>query len=134
VSFGSDELFARESGERGEKYLEWLRDRIAEFPEGFVHAWQGDAIIGQLEVRPKGAPGNGYINLFYLVPEARGTGVGHTLHDHALAVLRHHGVRIAQLSVSPTNARAVRYYAKHGWRDLGPRPGHEEVHLMEREL
>jgi len=36
-----------------------------------------------------------------------------------------------QLSVSPTNARALAFYRKHGWRDLGLRPGRDNVHLME---
>jgi hypothetical protein len=28
----------------------------------------------------------------------------------------------------------MRYYAKHGWRDLGPRPDRLHVHAMELEL
>lgn len=71
------------------------------------------------------------MNLFYLVPEARGTTLGDKLHQYVVALLRRAGLRSAQLSVSPTNARAVSYYVKHGWKDLGPRPGHELVNTME---
>lgn len=41
------------------------------------------------------------------------------------------GVSRAQLSVSLSNHKAVAYYHKHGWVDLGSRPGHPEVHLMD---
>lgn len=45
-----------------------------------------------------------------------------------------HSVDTAQLSVSPTNARALAYYRKHHWRDLGLRPGRDDVHLMRRAI
>jgi ribosomal protein S18 acetylase RimI-like enzyme len=131
ASFGSDDDFVRENGARGEKYLDWLRTRIRDYPEGHVHIWQGDSIVGQIEFRLRGETPVGYVNLFYLVPEARGSGLGDRLHEYILALLRQAGLRKAQLSVSPTNARAVSYYRKHGWTDLGPRPGHDRVNLME---
>ena len=48
--------------------------------------------------------------------------------------MRNRGVGSMQLSVSPTNARALAYYRKHGWRDLGLRPGRDNVHLWERDV
>ncbi len=131
VSFGSDEGFVRESGANGELYLAWLRERIRELPDGCVHVWEGDSIVGQLELRVREESRMGYVMLFYLVPEVRGTTLGDQLHAYARSLLQRHGIRTAQLSVSPTNTRAVRYYEKHGWKDLGPRPGHENVNLME---
>jgi ribosomal protein S18 acetylase RimI-like enzyme len=131
TSFGSNEAFIRESGADGATYLAWLAERIREFPDGFVQVWDGASLVGQIEMRPKGTPPIGYVNLFYLVPDVRGTSLGDALHDYVLGVLRREGIRTAQLSVSPTNARARSYYRKHGWRDLGPRPGHYNVNLME---
>jgi ribosomal protein S18 acetylase RimI-like enzyme len=128
-SFGDDALFVEENGADGSGYLAWLDARVQQFPEGHVHAWQGEAIVGQIEMII-GSHG-GYINLFYLRPESRGRGLGDELHAYAVALLRRYGVAIAGLSVSPTNQRAVRYYRRHGWLDRGPRPGAPHVHEME---
>jgi len=76
-------------------------------------------------------PRIGYVNLFYLIPDMRGSGAGTFLHHYAIAFCQKHGVPKMRLSVSPTNLRAVAFYQKHGWRDLGPRPGRENVNLME---
>lgn len=129
-SFGEDGFF-KEAGPNGGDYIERLRLRIAKFPDGYVHAWHGDKIVGQMEMQILEEPRRGYVNLFYLVEEMRGTGVSAELQDFAMDFMRRHGVQIAQLSVSPTNARALTFYRKHGWRDLGLRPGRDNVHLME---
>jgi ribosomal protein S18 acetylase RimI-like enzyme len=131
-SFGNDQIFVEENGADGSAYLDWLRARIEQFPEGHVHAWQGDAIVGQIEMIV-GSRG-GYINLFYLRHESRGHGLGGELHAYAVALLRRYRVGVAGLSVSPTNERAVRYYQRHGWLDRGPRPGAPHVHEMELEI
>jgi ribosomal protein S18 acetylase RimI-like enzyme len=133
-SFGDASRFDLESGEDGARYLAWLRQRVSEWPEGAVHVWVGDRIIGQLEMRIRGEERTGYVNLFYLAPEERGTGKGAALHWYAVEVFRRSGVKTVQLSVAPSNVQAIRYYQKHGWVDLGTRPGHEDVHLMELRL
>lgn len=134
-SFGSDERFVANAGPDGAGYVERLRQHIADFPDGYVHVWQGGAIIGQLEMRIKDEPRHhGYVNLFYLVEAQRAAGHGDALHDYALAFMCKHGVDSMQLSVSPTNARALAYYRKHAWRDLGLRPGRDDVHLLERDV
>jgi ribosomal protein S18 acetylase RimI-like enzyme len=71
------------------------------------------------------------VNLFYLIEGMRGGGVSAELQAYAMDFMRRHGVANAQLSVSPTNARALAFYRKHGWRDLGLRPGRDNVNLME---
>jgi hypothetical protein len=40
----------------------------------------------------------------------------------------------AYLSVSPSNLRALAYYQKHHWRDIGPSPRDISCHLMELDL
>jgi len=129
-SFGEDGFF-KESGPNGVHYIELLRLRTTKFPDGYVHLWHGDNIVGQMEMQILEEPRRGYVNLFYLVKEMRGAGVSGQLQDYAMAFMRQHGVQIAQLSVSPTNARALGFYRKHGWRDLGLRPGRDNVNSME---
>lgn len=129
-SFGEDGFF-KEAGPDGVHYIEQLRLRITRFPDGYVHAWHGDQIVGQMEMQILEGPQRGYVNLFYLVEKMRGTGVSVELQDCAMDFMRRHGVSFAQLSVSPTNARALAFYRKHGWRNLGLRPGRDDVNLME---
>jgi ribosomal protein S18 acetylase RimI-like enzyme len=129
-SFGRDGFFD-EAGPNGVEYLERLRQRQARFPDGYVHVWHGDKIIGQMEMQIIEEPPIGYVNLFYLIPEMRGVGLAPALQAYAMAFCARHRVRLARLSVSPTNQRAIAFYRKHGWNDIGPRPGHEEVNLME---
>ena len=93
--------------------------------------WLKDEIVGQIEMRPRGSPPIGHINLFYVIPAVRGTGLGESLHRYALSVFASLGLGALQLSVSPSNGRATAFYRKHGWKDLGQRPGHADVHLME---
>src|SRR5690606_1388305 len=129
-SFGADGLFD-EADPSGVDYIERLRERTAKFPDGYVHVWCGDEIVGQMEMKVLEEPRRGYINLFYLIEGLRGVGLSSALHDYAMTFMRRHGVQVAQLSVSPTNARALGFYRKHGWKDLGLRPGRDDVLLME---
>ena len=93
--------------------------------------WLRDRIVGQVEMRPRGEPRIGYVNLFYLVPELRGSGAGASLQGYAVDVFQKNGVSKLQLSVSPSNERAAAFYRKFGWEDLGARPDHPDVNLME---
>ena len=67
-----DRVFDSENCMNGQHYLSWLKERIAEFPIGCVHANLKGTIVGQLESRIRSAE-LGYVNLFYLAPEFRGT-------------------------------------------------------------
>ena len=126
-SFGTDEAFGQV-----DSYLDWLRERISRQPRGHVHIWNGASLIGQLEMLvQQTSPVRGYINLFYLVPEMRGRGFGDAIQHYAIEHMRAGGARFVRLSVSPTNTRAISYYLKHSWRDLGPRPDDASVRLME---
>lgn len=128
--FGWDGFFAKE-GANGEKYLERLRAHSLSFPEGNVHAWQNGEIVGQLEMRVVDDPRRGHVSLFYLAQHLRGSGASDDLQRYALRFMRSQGVVLAQLNVSPNNARARSYYRKHGWQDRGPSPGRDDMLLME---
>jgi ribosomal protein S18 acetylase RimI-like enzyme len=130
TSFGWDGFLTKE-GDKGEKYLDRLRAYSSRFPEGNVHAWADGEIVGQLEMRVLDDPSRGHVSLYYLVEQLRGSGAGDDLQRYAMQFMRSQGVRTAQLNVSPTNACALKYYQKHGWKDCGLRPGRDDVHLME---
>jgi GNAT superfamily N-acetyltransferase len=134
-SFGSDARFYEEGGKRGEHYLTRIAERMIHLPGSCVHVWQGPIIVGQIELNRYNAdPTMGYVNLYYLAPSYRDRGWGRFLDEYAVSYLKSIGFSTARLSVSPTNLQAMRFYAKQGWTDFGPRPGFPEVHLMGRDF
>ncbi|PZO60837.1 MAG: hypothetical protein DCF15_01155 [Phormidesmis priestleyi] len=128
---GGAERFDLASGDNHQQYLDWLQQRLQEFPEGCVHMLEGNSIVGQIEMQLTGQQSLAYLNMLYLVPAARGRGLGNQLHDYIIQIFQQVGVVKAQLSVSPTNQRALAFYKKHHWQDLGPRPEDPELHLMD---
>ncbi|WP_051764382.1 GNAT family N-acetyltransferase [Saccharothrix syringae] len=52
-------------------------------------------------------------------PAHWGRGVGHALHEAALAELRGLGLTTARLDVFAGNERARAFYTAHGWREVG---------------
>ncbi len=122
-------------GETVDEYLEWLAKRMSDLPGSCVHVWLDGEIIGQIEMgRFRLDPAIGYVNLFYLISECRGRGLGAHLDRFAVDFLFRVGYRYARLCVSPTNHRAVAFYQKNGWHDLGPRPERPEVQYMGKQL
>lgn len=135
ASFGNADRFHESDGKGAQRYLTWLAEQIRRDPQSCVHVWLDGAIVGQIETscRP-GDPSVGYVNLYFLLPRCRGQGLAAALDDYAVSHFRSLGRTVAQLSVSPTNLLAIRFYRRMGWQDRGPRPGHPEVHLMEKKL
>jgi ribosomal protein S18 acetylase RimI-like enzyme len=121
VSFGTDEEFDEGA------YLSWLAEKIRRFPDGFVFACEGNEPIGQMELTVKTEKGQrfGYVNLFYLIAEKRGRGLGCRLQDYATAFFRSHGLSHYELRVSSSNRRAIAFYRKNGmvplYREFGGR-------------
>jgi RimJ/RimL family protein N-acetyltransferase len=133
-SFGTHDGVEAEMGADGGLYLEKLGKRMSEVPEGNSHLWHGDRIIGQTEMRLSDEPGMGYVNLFYLVPEWRGKGLGRLLHEHAVQVFAARGLRGIRLSVSHTNEHAMRFYRRLGWKRVGFRANKETMEILELAL
>lgn len=135
VSFGDATKFYEDDHKGAERYLDWLQNKLTKDPASAVHIWEGSAIIGQMELGVfKNDPDIGNVNLYYLIPEKRGLGYSRYLDEYAVHYLKGLGLKKSRLSVSPTNIRAIRFYEKQGWRDIGARPDHPEVHFMERSL
>jgi ribosomal protein S18 acetylase RimI-like enzyme len=135
VSFGEAKRFHEEDGKGSDRYLEWLKAKIIKDPESVVHVWEDNKIVGQIEMgRMKEDPSFGYVSRYYLIPEKRGQGFGALLDQHAMGYFKKLGLSKVRLSVSPSNAVAISFYKKMGWVDMGPRPGHPHVHLMEKKI
>jgi RimJ/RimL family protein N-acetyltransferase len=132
-SFGDASKFYQADGKGAEKYIEWLRGKISNDPSCAVHVWLDSTIIGQMELGVFNSdPTVGYVYLYYLIPDSRGLGYSSYLDQYTSSYFLRLGLTKCRLSVSPTNTSALRFYEKNGWLDLGPRPGHPEVHWMEK--
>ena len=132
ASFGTPEGIDEEMGQDNARYLESLAARVAELPAGNAHLWHGERIVGQTEMRfVKEEASVGYVNLFYLLPEFRGRGLGRRLHQHAVDVFAPLGRRTLRLSVSTQNLGAIAFYRKLGWVTVGTRPNRETMEILE---
>ena len=131
---GSAEHLDQSNGEWSEGYAAWLRQRATNLPGCLVHLWAEDQIIGQIEMgRLASDHSIGYVNLFYLIPERRGQGLGRLLEAYAWTFLSGLGCQALRLSASPTHLPAWYFYQRGGWIDLGRREGHPDVHLLHKE-
>ncbi len=130
-SFGSVDGFREEDGKGAERFIERIRAKLAHDPLSCIHVWRDDNIVGQIHLEQFIDSSIGYINFFYIAPAWRGKGVATRLDDYATAHFKQRGFKSARLSVTPANARAVRFYLNHGWKDLGPREDKPNVHNME---
>jgi len=133
-SFGSDTGFHGPDGAGASRYLKVLAERIRDFPGGCVHAYDGNTIAGQLEVRRDCTATNAaYVNLYYLDVPYRGCGRAHELEAYIHTLFRSRGISAATLSVSPTNTTALAVYDRLGWKLIGPRPGTPELLTMKKQ-
>jgi diamine N-acetyltransferase len=78
-----------------------------------------------------------YIELFAVLPDAQGQGVGAALLGHLEAAYRGRSANL-WLLVSAFNGRARHFYGRHGFREIGTLadlvlPGHDEI-LMRKVL
>jgi ribosomal protein S18 acetylase RimI-like enzyme len=115
ISFGTDKDFGSE-----EEYLNWIKIRSMKYPNGFVIVVEDETVIGQLELTIREYNENqiGYINLYYLIPEKRGIGLGKKLHEYALNFFKENSLSEYHLRVSPTNYQALSFYRKNGMQEL----------------
>lgn len=133
VSFGDDQTFVREFGEDGAGYVAWLRKGISDDPSVAALAVLEDAPVGLVVTgRFRDDPAVGYVFHYYLAPQARGLGLGAALDDYAMAVLARRGHGLARLSVAEANTPAMRFYARRGWRPVGPRLDQPGVIYLEK--
>ncbi len=131
-SFGSAEQLHGEDGKGTERYIQRLRAKLAADPESCLHVWLGGTVVGQLNLGRFIDPSVGYVSVFYVAPQWRGKGVADGMEQYATDWFKRRGFASARLSVTPSNVRAVRFYLRSGWRDLGPREDKLALHNMDR--
>lgn len=116
------------------RYLSWLKDKIEEFPDGFVLAYAGSHCVGHLELEVPYGKSVGYANLFFVARGFRRRGFGQVLHTYAERYFRSWEAATIQLHVSPINRRAVSFYRKLGYRPLRLEGSHAPLWRMELAL
>lgn len=80
---------------------------------GITVAVQADEIVGFVGIE------DDELELLFVAAAARGTGVADVLIAHAQQEISEH-YALAYLLVVDQNARARRFYERHGFRDVGP--------------
>jgi GNAT superfamily N-acetyltransferase len=71
-------------------------------------------LVGEVVARPVGRPATvGFVEWFYVVPEARGQGIGRDLVRAALALVRPYGVTHIEIASVPGD----RQWHRRGWRE-----------------
>ena len=100
--------------------MDWLQQQSEKNPKGFVLVVDNKMPIGQLELTVKEYEGKeiGYVNLYYLIPEKRGMGLGSHLHEYAIRFFKNNNVSEYHLRVSPTNKTAIAFYKKNGMKQI----------------
>jgi len=93
---------------------EAIRERWTTLLDGVEHR----VLVAERDGEPVGvvAVRAGWLDGLYVVPESWGSGVADALHDAALEHLRSLGDTHCRLWVLEDNARARRFYERHGWK------------------
>jgi len=100
-----------------DSYFQRLQKRFAMYPEGQFFLASGDEILGQIGFYPEDGPEGrwGYIHMLYIVPDARGQGLGKYLLGKAIDHFRELGITTVALSVSSLNQKAKALYHSMGF-------------------
>lgn len=108
---------------------EWLsRLGSASSFGGFLDGKLSGMVVFSRSSRPKLAH-TGDIGAMYVRDSARGTGLA----DALMAALLEYAARVVeqvQLTVNAENARAIKFYARHGFREIGRIP--RSLHVGDR--
>jgi ribosomal protein S18 acetylase RimI-like enzyme len=107
-------------------YLNWLRTRVEEYPDGHVLAYLENECVGQLEIQVPYGSSDGYVNLYHVHDRFRGKGLGRLMHDYVERYCRSWKATKVGLHVSPTNQRAMGFYRALGYRVVA---ASDEAHL-----
>ncbi|QDP41115.1 GNAT family N-acetyltransferase [Radiobacillus deserti] len=117
VSFGDPSPFGEE-----EDYVQWVKEKMIDYPDGFVLLELDHIPIGQVELSIRSYEDReiGYVHLYYICEQYRGKGYGKLLHDYAINFFKRNHIKEFHLRVSPTNKRAIQFYRKIGLDEIGP--------------
>lgn len=106
-------------------YLSSALSHVKNAPESLAKVMSGDDFAGIVELNPERGKRErrGWISLFYLVPEYRGRGFGIQLLGYAAAYFSHRGRDALRLHAAVTNQRAINFYKRCCFREIGVEPG-----------
>lgn len=114
-----------------------LADFIETHDPQFEHGWiaaQGNQRLGSIFCVKGPAPGVAKLRLFYLVPEARGQGLGNRMLDACVTFARQRGYSRMTLWTHASHAAACALYARAGFACTTSKPVHSfGVDLIEQE-
>lgn len=101
-----------------ENYIERLKNRLIEYPQGQMLLYSGKKVLGHLGFYPDrdAKEWQGYIHMVYVVPDARGQGLGKYLLAKAIDHFREQGIESVALKVGITNERAKALYTSMGFK------------------
>lgn len=117
--------FFDEAGEfRHDKIAQTTRNIATKSPayESFV-AYSGKAILGVSSAKVNEA-GKRKLNVIYVLPMFQGASIGSRLFD---AVIDWHGHNDVYLKVATYNQRAIDFYVKRGFEEVGPVATEDEM-------
>ena len=106
-------------------------------PNGMVVGYLDRTPVGMIQLSPERdkRKGVGYIPFLYLREAYRHKGLGIQLVGHAVSFYRKLGRDRLQLSVAPTNEKALGFYHKFGFRETGKNPGRfGRLIVMEKDI
>lgn len=106
-------------------------------PEAMVVGYLGKDPVGMIQLSPQrdSQKGVGYIPFIYLRQPYRHQGLGIQFIGHAVCFYRKLGRTKLQLSVAPTNEKALGFYHKFGFRQVKKQRGmHGSLLLMEKDI
>ncbi len=118
-------------------YLRIAKKRSRKDPMSVTEAFLGDRPVGILElsIEQDAASHAGCIAFYYIDEPYRGKGLAVQLLGHATSVYRRLGRRTLRLRVAETNARAIAFYKKHGFRHIDSEPGNVcSLLVMEKKI
>ena len=106
-------------------------------PNAMVVGYLDRTPVGMIQLSPDrdSRKGVGYIPFLYLREAYRHKGLGIQLIGHAVSFYRKLGRTRLQLSVAHTNEKALGFYHKFGFREVGKTPGRfGRLILMEKDI
>ncbi|MGR9049616.1 GNAT family N-acetyltransferase [Halobacillus faecis] len=103
-----------------DEYLNRIRMRLQEQPDGQLLVEENDETIGQVDLVIKEYNNRriGYVNLIYLVPAYRGLGYGKQIISLAENYFKKHQMKEYHLRVSSTNTNALKLYTAQGMEKI----------------
>jgi ribosomal protein S18 acetylase RimI-like enzyme len=136
------ENFGTDHDDEAAQPLDWWRARLAHPAGAGFGAWAGEDLAGIISFgaeQEKKHRHQGGIGSFYVCPAYRGKGVGDALMKAALEEAARR-VEQVTLTVTASNAGAIRLYERHGFETIGRKPRsirlgdvyHDEIEMWRR--